>query len=137
MSAVLAWLGSFLTGPLLKGALDAYRAKLANADNADTRTADLLARELAVEQREAEVNSQVVIAEQGHWWTSCVRPLFAAPFILFLWKVIVWDKVLAAWTHGSTDNLSPDLWQWGGIVLAAYFAGRSLEKAAAILKRGK
>lgn len=132
MPTFLAWLGSFLGGPFIKGALDAYKAKLANDNNADQRTADLMARELAVEQREAEVNAQVVIAEQGHWYTACVRPLFAAPFIVFLWKVIVWDKVLA---HSHTDDLSPQLWQWGGIVLTAYFAGRSLEKAAAILKR--
>ena len=135
MGAILAWLGSFLTGPLLKGALDAYRAKLANDNNADARTADLLARELAVEQREAEVNSQVVIAEQGRWYTALPRPLFAAPFIIFLWKVIVWDVVLGAWTQSRTDNLSPDLWKWGGIVLTAYFAGRSIEKAAAVLRR--
>lgn len=135
MTAILMWLGSFLSGPLLKGALDAYKINQANKNNEDARTADLMARELAVEQREAELNEQIVISEQGRWYTACVRPLFAAPFIVFLWKVIVWDKVLGAWTHTATDNLSPDLWQWGGIVLTAYFAGRSLEKAAAILKR--
>lgn len=137
MIAILTWLGSFLSGPLLKGALDAYRAKLSNDNDSDKRTADLLARELAVEQREAEVNGQIVVAEQGRWYTAIVRPLFAAPFVIFLWKVIVWDKVLGKMTQGSTDNLSPDLWQWGGIVLTAYFAGRSLEKAAAILKSRK
>jgi hypothetical protein len=66
-----------------------------------------------------------------------VRPLFAMPFIIFLWKVIVWDVTLGAWTHARTDDLNPQLWQWGGIVLTAYFAGRSLEKAAAILKSRK
>jgi hypothetical protein len=134
MGAILAWVGSFLSGPLLAGALKAYQAKLANDNNADQRTADLLARELAVEQREAEVNSQVVIAEQGRWYTALPRPLFAAPFIIYVWKLIVWDKVIM---HGATatDPLSPELWQWGGIVLTAYFAGRSLEKAAAVLKR--
>lgn len=132
MPAILAWLGSFLSGPLLKGALDAYRAKLANDNNADQRTADLMARELAVEQREAEVNAQVVVAEQGHWYTACIRPLFAAPFIIFIAKAVVWDKV---WPGGHTDDLSPQLWDVAKIVLSAYFAGRSLEKAAAILKR--
>ena len=93
-----------------------------------------MTRELAVEQREAEVNADVVKAEQGNWLTRIVRPLFALPFIIFVWKTVVWDKVLGGWTHSTTDNLSPDLWQWGGIVLTAYFAGRSLEKAAAIFK---
>ena len=135
MSAILAWLGSFLGGPFIKGALDAYKAKLANDNNADQRTADLMSRELAVEQRETEVNADVVKAEQGHWYTALVRPLFAMPFIIFVWKVVVWDKVLGSWTMGTTPNLPPDMSQWGGILLTAYFAGPSLEKAAAIFKR--
>lgn len=134
LAPVLSWLGSLLGGPFAKAAVDAYKAKLAASNSADQHSADLLAREMAVEQREAEVNADIVKAEQGRWYTAIVRPLFAAPFIVFLWKVIVWDKVLGAWTMGTTPNLSPDLWQWGGVVLTAYFAGRSLEKAAAIIK---
>jgi hypothetical protein len=49
-----------------------------------------------------------------------------------VWKVVVWDKVLAL---GSTDPLSGDVAHWAMTVLTAYFGGRSLEKVARILTR--
>jgi hypothetical protein len=132
LSAVLGWLGNLLGGPFAKAALDAYRARLA-AENASERiAADLAAREMAVEQRERELATEVLIAEQGRWYTALPRPLFAFAFIIYVWKVVVWDRVLGL---GSTDALSGDVSQWGMIVLTAYFGGRSLEKVARILAR--
>ena len=129
---VLSWLGSLLGGPFAKAALDAYRAKLA-ADNTSERiVADLAARELGLEQRERELMAQLAIAEQGRWFTALPRPLFAGAFIIYVWKVVVWDKVLGL---GATDALSGDVAQWAMIVLTAYFGGRSLEKAARIFAR--
>jgi len=134
-AGLFGWLGNLVAGPLLQKALDAYRAKL-TADNASEKiAADLAARELAVEQREKEVAAHIVIAEQGRWYTALPRPLFAFAFIIYVWKVVVWDKVLAYWTHGVTDPLSGDVAQWAMIVLTAYFGGRSLEKVARILAR--
>jgi hypothetical protein len=126
------WLASFLGGPVVNGLINAYKAKLAAGNTSEKIAADLAARELAVEQREAEVSTQVVIAEQGRWYTALPRPLFAFAFIIYVWKVVVWDKVLG-W--GSTDALTGDLGQWMMIVLTAYFGGRSLEKVARILAR--
>ena len=83
-------------------------------------------------QRERELATQVVIAEQGRWYTALPRPLFAFAFIIYVWKVVVWDKVLGL---GTTDPLSGQVAQWAMIVLTAYFGGRSLEKVARILGR--
>jgi hypothetical protein len=99
-------------------------------DGGITRT--LAARELSVEQRERELATQVVIAEQGRWYTALPRPLFAFAFIIYVWKVVVFDKVLGL---GATDPLSGDVAQWAMIVLTAYFGGRSIEKVARILAR--
>jgi hypothetical protein len=88
--------------------------------------------ELDVETKERELATQVVIAEQGRWYTALPRPLFAFAFIIYVWKVVVFDKVLG-W--GTTDPLSGDDSQWAMIVLTAYFGGRSLEKVARILGR--
>ncbi len=126
------WLASFLGGPVINGLIGAYKAKLAAGNTSENIAADLAARELAVEQREAEVASQVVIAEQGRWYTALPRPMFAFAFIIYVWKVVVWDKVLGL---GSTDPLSHELSQWALIILTAYFGGRSIEKVARILKR--
>jgi hypothetical protein len=129
-ATLLGWLGNLLGGPFAKAAVDAYRAKLSAENTSETIAADLAARELSVEQRERELATQVVLAEQGRWYTALPRPLFAFAFVIYAWKVVVYDKVLG-W--GTTDPLSGDVAQWAMIVLTAYFGGRSLEKVARIL----
>jgi hypothetical protein len=132
LATLLAWLGSLLGGPFAHAAVEAYRAKLSSDNTAEKIAADLAAREIALEQRERELATQILIAEQGRWFTALPRPLFAAAFIIYAWKVVVWDKVLG-W--GVTDPLSGDVAQWAMIVLTAYFGGRSLEKVAKIIAR--
>jgi len=135
LTTVLGWLGQLLGGSFAKAAIDAYRAKL-SADNASDRiAADLAARALDVERRERELAAHLVQAEQGRWYTALPRPLFAFAFVIYVWKVVVWDKVLGDWTHGSTDPLSGDIGQWATIVLTAYFGGRTLEKVARLWAR--
>jgi hypothetical protein len=131
-ATILGWLGNLLGGPFAKAAVDAYRAKLLAETTSEKIAADLAVRELSVEQRERELSTQVAIAEQGRWYTALPRPLFALAFVIYVWKVVVWDKVLG---FGSTDPLSGDVSQWALIVLTAYFGGRSLEKVARILGR--
>jgi hypothetical protein len=127
---VLGWLGNLLGGPFAAAAVKAYQAKLTSENTSEKIAAELAARELSVEQREAELATQAVIAEQGHWYTALPRPLFAFAFVIYVWKVVVWDRVLGL---GTTAALSGDVAQWAMIVLTAYFGGRSLEKVARIL----
>ena len=131
-ATILGWLGNLLGGPFAKAAVDAYRAKLSSENTSEKIVADLAARELDVEQRERELAAQVVIAEQGRWFTALPRPLFAFAFVIYAWKVVVWDRVLGL---GSTDALGGDVAQWAMIVLTAYFGGRSIEKVARILAK--
>jgi hypothetical protein len=130
LSTFLGWLGNLLGGPFARAAVDAYRAKLAAENTSEKIAADLAARELAVEQRERELANAMVLAEQGRWYTAVPRPLFAIAFIIYVWKVVVWDKVLGL---GTTDALTGDVSQWATIVLTAYFGGRSLEKIVRVL----
>lgn len=132
VSVILGWLGNLLGGPFAKAAVDAYRAKLTAENTSEKIAADLAAREMAVEQRECELATQLVVSEQGRWYTALPRPLFAFAFIIYVWKVVVWDKVLGL---GTTDALSGEMSQWAMIVLTAYFGGRSFEKVARIFAR--
>jgi len=132
LATILSWLGNLLGGPFAKAAVEAYQAKLAAGNTSEKIAADFAARELAVERRERELATQVVIAEQGRWVTALPRPLFAFAFVIYAWKVVVWDKVFGL---GTTDALSGDVAQWATVVLTAYFGGRSLEKVAKILVR--
>ena len=131
-ATVLGWLGNLIGGPFAKAAVDAYRAKLTSENTSEKIAADLAARELGLAQRERELATQVLIAEQGRWYTALPRPLFAAAFIIYVWKVVVWDRVLGL---GTTDALTGDVAQWAMIVLTAYFGGRSLEKVTRIVAR--
>lgn len=132
LATILSWLGSLLGGPFAKAAVDAYKARLDATNNHDARTADLVSRELALEQREAELNTQLLISEQGNWMTRWVRPAWALPFVIFTFKVVVYDKVLGL---GSTPALDPAMWNVFMMIVGAYFGGRTIEKVATILKR--
>lgn len=133
----LKWLTSFLTGPIIKGAVDSYKAKLEAGNNSERIAADLAARELLVEQREEELKAQLLVAEQGNWFTRMVRPLWALPFIIWTWKVVVWDKVFADLTNGTTDPLDGQIGILCTTVAGAYFIGRSAETITRILKKGE
>src|SRR6516225_3866024 len=74
----------------------------------------------------------VILAEQGRWYTAIIRPLLAAPVVIYLWKVIVWDIVLAL---GTTDPIGGDVAEWAGWIVTAYVGGRSLEKIARTIWR--
>lgn len=126
------WLASLIGGPVINGLISAYKAKLDAANTQDHIAADLAAKEIEAEIEARKQASAIIIAEQGRWYTACIRPLFAAPFIIFAWKVVVWDKVLGL---GTTDPLSGDVSTWAGYVIIAYFGGRSIEKVARTFRR--
>ena len=85
---VLSWLGNLFGGPFAKAAVDAYRAKLAAENTSEKIAADLAACELSVEQRERELAAEMLVGEHGRWYTALPRPLFAAAFIIYIWKMM-------------------------------------------------
>ena len=99
---MLQWLAQFLTAPIVNGFLNAYKAKLAAA-NAQGAQAVEVARAALIAEIEARKSANaVILAEQGRWYTAIIRPLLAAPVVIYLWKVIVWDMVLGL---GTTDRV--------------------------------
>lgn len=123
---------SFLGGPIVNGIINAYKAKLAAQNTTDAQAADLAKNEIMGEIAQRQTEASIIRQEQGWWVTAMIRPLFAMPFIIFSWKVIVWDKCLG-W--GSTDALDPNMWSVFITVVGAYFGGRTIEKVARIFKR--
>src|SRR5438105_2179843 len=124
---MLQWLASLLTAPIINGFIEAYKAKLASADSADSHAADLAKAALLAEIEARKSADAIIIAEQGRWYTAIIRPLLALPVVIFMWKVIVWDKVLGL---GSTDAITGDVATWSGAIVTTYVGGRSLEKIA-------
>lgn len=125
-----SWLLSFLSGPLIKGALDAYTIKLKAAGEHDKLTVDLAARELAVQTAEIQAQTQLRIAEIGRWYEP--DHLASYIFVLYLGKVVVWDVMLGL---GSTPAIKGDVGTWLGMIAMFLFGKRGIENVARILKR--
>lgn len=129
-ATVLGWLGNLLGGPFAKAAVDAYKAKLDTENSKDAHTADLVGRELSVQQREAELQTQYRIASLGYWYEP--DKLMGYAVAVYFGKLLIWDKVLAL---GSTDPLAGWASTTANLIVAAYFGKRGIENVARILKR--
>ncbi len=104
----------FLSGPLSNISEDlkeAYQSKLRAQNDAERIAAD--ERIALLEARRA-----TILVAQSDRYERFVRIGFAFPFVVYINKLILWDKVLE-W--GVTDGLSPELYQIMMIVLGGYF----------------
>jgi len=126
---------SFIGGPVIRGLIDAYQAKL-KAANADNKiAADLASTEIAAQTAETQAITQYRIAELGHWYEP--DKLMGYAVALYFGKLLVWDKMLGL---GSTDGLcrvGDNCWTgWAAnLIVSFYFAKRGFENVARIIKR--
>lgn len=121
---------SFLGGPVIKGLIDAYKAKLA-AGNVDSKIAsDLAAEEIAAQTEETKELTKLKIAQIGHPWEPEKLAFYVT--LIFYTKCVLWDTVLG-W--GVTGPLKGDVSVWAGMIMGFYFTKRGAENIARILKR--
>jgi hypothetical protein len=120
----------FLGGPVIKGLIEAYQAKV-KAGVADNKTAaDLAATEIAAQRAETQAQAQIRIAEIGHW--SEPDKLIGYCVSIYFAKLLAWDKVLGL---GTTDPLAGFASTTANLVISFYFAKRGFENVARIIKR--
>jgi hypothetical protein len=121
---------SFLGGPVVKGLIDAYQAKL-KAGNIDSKIAvDLAASEIAAQALKTQSLTQLKIAEIGHPLEP--EKLVFYVVLAFFAKYVVWDTILG---FGTTPALKGDVSIWAGLVMSFYFSKRTFENVARIIKR--
>jgi len=123
---------SFFGGPIIKGLLDAYKLRIQAKSSEDQMALDLLTKEVDADIAARAEATKLLIAEQGRWYTAIIRPLFALPFLIFSFKIIVWDKVLG-W--GTTDALDPNFWNVFQTIIISYFGASAVERVSRIFKR--
>lgn len=129
-TVVLTWLGNLLGGPFAKAAVEAYSKKLDSDNSAQKIAADLASRELDLQSKEAELQTQYRIASLGKWYEPdklmgyCVAIYFA--------KLLIFDKVLGM---GRTDPLTDWSQTTANLIVAFYFGKRTFENVARIIKR--
>lgn len=130
MLAFLQPILNFFGGPVVKGVVDAYKAKLDAGNTQERIAADLAGRELAVQQKEVEVQAQLKIAQIGHWYT--VENLAGYIVVFYIGKVMVYDAALGL---GSTDAVRGDVGTWAALIIVFFFGKRGIENVARILRR--
>ncbi len=111
LGAIIRW----ITGGGLSGVASelrqAYKDKL-DAQNDEQR----IQADITIKQLEARQNA--LIEGQMSWISKVVQAAWAAPFIIYNAKVIVWDKVFKL---GVTDPLGQFEQNIGMIIVGFYF----------------
>jgi hypothetical protein len=128
--ALAKWLAGFVTGPVFDDLLKGYQAKLAAGNTSESIAADLAARELSVQSRELELQTQLRIAEIGHPFEP--DRLMGYCVAVYFFKLLIWDKVFGL---GTTDGLAGFASTTANLIVASYFAKRGFENVARIIKR--
>ena len=101
----------------------AYKARLTAQNNSERIAADKSIAGL-------EARKAVLVAEAKTSWNVLFRAVLALPFALFVWKVIVWDKILGL---GTTDDIGPDMYNLMMVVYGFYF----VYETATLFKKNK
>ena len=130
MFAFATLIFQFLGGPVAKALISAYQAHLTATTTDHTIAADLAGKEIAAQTAEAQLQDQLKIAEIGHPWE--VEKLFAYVTLIYYAKLLIWDKVLGL---GVTDPLAGFASTAASMVMGFYFAKRTFENVAQIIKR--
>lgn len=130
---IVAKLFSFLGGPVAKGLVDSYKARLAAGNTSERIAADLAGKEIGAQQAEQLAITNLKIAEIGHPWEPEKLAFYVT--LVFYAKVMIWDKVLGDLTHGNTDPVTGAAGVWAGLIMSFYFAKRGFENVARIIKR--
>ena len=121
LSLILNFLSGGIVGQIGKQLNQAYKARLDSKNETERVEADKTIASL-------EARKAVLVAESRSQWNIIFRAILAVPFAAFVWKVIVWDKLLGL---GTTDDLSPDLWNLMMVVYGFYF----VYETASLFKR--
>jgi hypothetical protein len=121
---------SFLGGPVIKGLIDTYKAKLDAGTKDNKIAADLAAGEIAAQTVETQEHTRYRIAELGYWYEP--DKLMGYAVAIYIAKLLIWDKVLGL---GSTDPLGGWIETTANLVVSFYFAKRGFENVARIIKR--
>lgn len=120
----------FIGGPVIRGLLDAYNAKLKAGNTSEKIAADLAAGEIAAQTAENNAANSLKIAQIGHPWEPEKLAMYIT--LIFYAKCVLWDKVLAM---GSTDPLGGDVSVWAGMIMGFYFTKRGFENVARIIRK--
>lgn len=120
----------FLGGPVIKGLIDAYQAKLKAGNVSEKIASDTAAGEMAVQTVEIKAQTDYKIAALGYWYEP--DKIMGYSVAIYVGKLLIWDKVLGL---GRTDPLVGWIEITANLIVASYFAKRGFENIARIIKK--
>lgn len=121
---------SFIGGPVVKGLIDGYKAKLAAGNTSEKIASETAAGEMAVQTAEINAQKDYRIAALGYWYEP--DKIMGYAVAVYVVKLLIWDKVLGL---GTTDPLHGWIEITANLIVGSYFAKRGFENVARILKR--
>ena len=121
---------SFLGGPVIKGLIDAYQAKLKAGNTSEKIASETAAGEMAVQTVEIKAQADYRIAALGYWYEP--DKIMGYAVAIYVAKLLIWDKVLGL---GTTDPLVGWIEITANLIVGSYFAKRGFENIARIIKK--
>ncbi len=128
-----SWITSAVTaigGTVAKTVVEYHKDSLDAGNTFDRTRADLALRELAVQETEIKAQTQLRIAEIGHWYEP--DHIASYIFVAYIAKVVIYDVMLGL---GTTDAIHGSVGDWLGLIAMFLFGKRGAENIARILKR--
>ena len=121
-------LANLIGGPIISGAIGAYKAKLEASGKTELVAERLATQELELQQRESELQGEYKRALIGHWYEPANMAAYI--FVLYVGKVVVWDTMMGL---GSTPTIKGDVGVWLGMIAMFLFGKRGAENVAMIV----
>lgn len=121
---------SFIGGPVIKGLIEAYQAKLKAGNTSEKIASETAAGEMAVQTVEIKAQADYRIAALGYWYEP--DKIMGYAVAVYIAKILIWDKVLGL---GATDHLDGWIEITANLIVGSYFAKRGFENIARIIKK--
>ena len=121
---------SFIGGPVIKGLIDAYQAKLKAGNTSEKIASETAAGEMAVQTVEIKAQNDYRIASLGRWYEP--DKIMGYAVAIYFGKLLIYDKVLGL---GVTDPLVGFAEVTANLIVAFYFAKRGFENIARIIRK--
>lgn len=116
---------SLIGGPILKGLIEGYRAKLEAAN-----TSGRIAAELAIREIEAGIEArkrahELRLATSGFWEMRLLTFAIAFPFVAHLWAVWLDTQFRFGW---KIPKFPEPMDEWQGAIMLSFFGIYALGK---------
>ncbi len=116
---------SLLGGPILKGLIESYKAKLDAANSADRIAADLAIAEIEAGLEARKRAHELRLATSGFWEMRLLTFAIAFPFVAHLWAVWLDTQFRLGW---RIPKFPAPMDEWQGAIMLSFFGIYTLGK---------